>query len=173
MKPKTRPPLKFFVVENHQDTLDAIKMFLEAQGHTVVAAPDMKTALKLAPNTAFDILIGDIGLPEGDGWELLKRLRNKLPDVKAIAMSGYGMRAVEPKHGDLVQVKDHRQLMLGVGCWNPRSKINVRGLAPDRVEVNQSSFEQRIPEALAVREKHMHGATAFRVVNAESDFLSG
>lgn len=79
----------------------------------------------------------------------------------------------EPKDGDLVQVKDHRQRMLGVGFWNSRSKINVRVLAPDRVEVNQSFFEQRIREALAVREKHLRGATSFRVVNAESDFLSG
>jgi len=90
---KEIPPLKFFVVENHPDTLEAIKMFLQAQGHSVVAAPDMKSALKLAPKTEFDILIGDIGLPDGDGWELLKQLRKKLPDVKAIAMSGYGMRA--------------------------------------------------------------------------------
>jgi CheY-like chemotaxis protein len=90
---KSNTPLKFFVVENHQDTLDAIKMFLEAQGHTVLAAPDMKTALKLAPTAQFDVLISDIGLPDGDGWELMKRLREQIPDMKAIAMSGYGMRA--------------------------------------------------------------------------------
>jgi|ERR1043166_2254039 CheY-like chemotaxis protein len=90
---KSNTPLKFFVVENHQDTLDAIKMFLEAQGHTVAVAPDMKSALKLMPKTTFDVLISDIGLPDGDGWELLKKLREKIPGVKAIAMSGYGMRA--------------------------------------------------------------------------------
>jgi CheY-like chemotaxis protein len=90
---KSNTPLKFFVVENHQDTLDAIKMFLEGQGHSVLAAPDMKTALKLAPSAPFDVLISDIGLPDGDGWELMKRLREQIPDMKAIAMSGYGMRA--------------------------------------------------------------------------------
>ena len=90
---KSNTPLKFFVVENHQDTLDAIKMFLESQGHTVVAAPDVKSALKLAPRAEFDILISDIGLPDGDGWELMKRLREQIPGMKAIAMSGYGMRA--------------------------------------------------------------------------------
>lgn len=89
---KNITPLKFFVVENHQDTLDAIKMFLEAQGHSVATARDMKSALKLAPKTTFDVLISDIGLPDGDGWELLKKLREKMPEVKAIAMSGYGMR---------------------------------------------------------------------------------
>ena len=90
---KDNTPLKFFVVENHEDTLDAIKMFLEAQGHTVEAAPDMKSALKLAPHSKFDVLISDIGLPDGDGWELMKVLREKIPGLKAIAMSGYGMRA--------------------------------------------------------------------------------
>ena len=46
-------------------------------------------------------------------------------------------------------------------------------LAPERVEVDQAFFEERIRAALAVRQKHLPGATSFRVVNAESDFLSG
>lgn len=75
--------------------------------------------------------------------------------------------------GELVQVKDHRQRTLGVGMWNSKSKINVRMLAPERVTVDQSFFEERIRAALAVRRKHMPQATSFRVVNAESDFLSG
>ncbi len=75
--------------------------------------------------------------------------------------------------GDLVQVKDHRQRFLGVGFYNSRSKINVRVLWPERVEVDQRFFEGRIRAALAVREKHLPGAASFRVVNAESDSLSG
>jgi 23S rRNA (cytosine1962-C5)-methyltransferase len=75
--------------------------------------------------------------------------------------------------GSLVQVKDHRQRLLGVGFFNARSKINVRVLAPDRLAVDEKFFEERIRAALAVRQKHLPGATSFRVVNAESDFLSG
>jgi 23S rRNA (cytosine1962-C5)-methyltransferase len=75
--------------------------------------------------------------------------------------------------GELVQVKDHRQRLLGVGLFNSKSKIHVRMLAPDRIEVNQAFFEERIRAALVVRQKHLPGATSFRVVNAESDFLSG
>jgi 23S rRNA (cytosine1962-C5)-methyltransferase len=75
--------------------------------------------------------------------------------------------------GELVQVKDPRQRNLGVGFFNSRSKINVRILAPERVDVNEKFFEERIRAALAVRQKHMPEATSFRVVNAESDFLSG
>src|SRR5215470_9578408 len=75
--------------------------------------------------------------------------------------------------GELVQVKDHRQRFLGVGFYNSKSKINVRVLSPERIEVNQAFFEERIRAALAIRQKHLLNATSFRVINAESDFLSG
>ena len=75
--------------------------------------------------------------------------------------------------GELVQVKDPRQRNLGVGFFNSRSKINVRILAQERVVVDEKFFEERILAALAVRKKHLPDATSFRVVNAESDFLSG
>jgi 23S rRNA (cytosine1962-C5)-methyltransferase len=75
--------------------------------------------------------------------------------------------------GALMQVKDHRQRLLGVGFFNSRSKINVRLLALERVEVDEKFFQDRTRTALAVRQKHLPGATSFRVVNAESDFLSG
>ena len=84
------------------------------------------------------------------------------------------LRLTQPAaDGDLVQVKDHRQRLLGVGFYNSKSRINVRVLAPDRVTVDEKFFEQRIRAALAVRQKHLPRATSFRVVNAESDFLSG
>jgi 23S rRNA (cytosine1962-C5)-methyltransferase len=87
---------------------------------------------------------------------------------------GSVLRLTQPAaDGELVQVKDHRQRFLGVGFYNSRSKINVRVLSPERIEVNQSFFQERIAAALAIRRKHLPTATSFRVVNAESDFLSG
>src|SRR5438552_812969 len=75
--------------------------------------------------------------------------------------------------GEMVQVKDHRQRFVGVGFFNSRSRINVRVLGPERVDVNRAFFETRFQAALAVRQRHLPKATSFRVVNAESDFLSG
>jgi 23S rRNA (cytosine1962-C5)-methyltransferase len=75
--------------------------------------------------------------------------------------------------GEVVQVKDHRMRFLGVGFFNAKSKIHVRILSPERVEVNAAFFEERIRAALAVRRQFLPQATSFRVVNAESDFLSG
>lgn len=78
-----------------------------------------------------------------------------------------------PVDGDLVQVKDHRQRLLGVGFFNSQSQIQVRMLAPERAVVDRAFFQQRVQTALAVRRRFLLGATSFRVVNAESDFLSG
>jgi 23S rRNA (cytosine1962-C5)-methyltransferase len=75
--------------------------------------------------------------------------------------------------GALVQIKDHRQRFLGSGFWNSKSRIRVRVLSPDRVDVGLEFFEQRLREALELRKRHMPRATSFRVANAESDFLSG
>jgi len=75
--------------------------------------------------------------------------------------------------GDVVQVKDHRQRLLGVGFFNSKSKINVRMLAPERVDIDRNFFSQRIREALELRQRELPGATSYRVVNSEGDFLSG
>jgi 23S rRNA (cytosine1962-C5)-methyltransferase len=87
---------------------------------------------------------------------------------------GSVLRSSQPvSDGDVVQVKDHRQRLLGTGFYNSKSKIAVRVLDPDRVEINQAFFEARFRAALALRQRHLPSATSFRVVNAESDFLSG
>lgn len=83
-------PLRVLVVENHADTREVLTSMLEALGHTVVVAESMSKALREAPQSRCDVIISDIGLPDGDGWELLGRLNLPRP-MYAIAMSGYGM----------------------------------------------------------------------------------
>lgn len=83
--------LRVFVVENHPDTSYGLKMILEALGYEFILAQDLKSALKLADEIEFDVLLSDIGLPDSDGWTLMRALRQKRR-VAGIAMSGYGMR---------------------------------------------------------------------------------
>ncbi|HVU26262.1 MAG TPA: class I SAM-dependent rRNA methyltransferase [Verrucomicrobiae bacterium] len=78
-----------------------------------------------------------------------------------------------PADGELVQVKDSRQRFLGIGFFNSKSKIHVRVLSPERIEAGEKFFEERIRAALQIRERYLPDASSFRVVNAESDFLSG
>jgi CheY-like chemotaxis protein len=83
-------PLKILVVENHADTMKYLRMYLESLGHSVRSARTMAEALEQLAAAPCEVLISDIGLPDGDGWELMKRAH--LPSsVYAIAMSGFGM----------------------------------------------------------------------------------
>ncbi len=75
--------------------------------------------------------------------------------------------------GEVVQVKDHRQRFLGMGLYNSRSKLRVRVLTSRREPLDAAFFERRVREAWAWRQRHLPGAGACRVVNAESDRLSG
>ena len=85
-------PLRIFVVENHPDSLKYLGLYLEAMGHSVLSATTMTEALAQLPTAECDVLISDIGLPDGDGWQLMEQAH--LPaSVYAIAMSGFGMNA--------------------------------------------------------------------------------
>ena len=93
---KPSHPLRIFVVENHADSLKYLALYLEMLGHTVATSQTMTEALERLPKAAYDMLISDIGLPDGDGWELLRQVQ--LPQsIYAIAMSGFGLNADRAK----------------------------------------------------------------------------
>ena len=83
-------------MENHRDTLHWLSLYLEMLGHQVFSAGTMKEALDLIPRSNCNVLISDIGLPDGDGWELMQALRLSRP-LYAVAMSGFGANADRAK----------------------------------------------------------------------------
>ena len=85
-------PLRIFIVENHADTLSLLTRYLQRMGHTVCSAKTMTGALTALPDSPCDVLISDLGLPDGDGWQLMERAQLP-PTVYAIAVSGFGMNA--------------------------------------------------------------------------------
>ena len=80
--------LRIFIVEDHAETARSLAMYLRASGHEVHVALDVRSARQLATEIDYDILLSDIGLPDGNGWDLLEELSARRP-IKAIAMSGY------------------------------------------------------------------------------------
>lgn len=79
--------MRIFLVENHPDTLACIDRFLRRAGHEVECAQTIADALRALPANPRDVLLTDLGLPDGDGWELLEQLGAARPPL-AIAMSG-------------------------------------------------------------------------------------
>jgi CheY-like chemotaxis protein len=83
-------PLSIFVVENHTDTLKYLQMYLEQLGHRVQSSRTVAGALAHLARNGCDVLISDISLPDGNGWDLLQALAEPRP-IYAIAMSGFGL----------------------------------------------------------------------------------
>ena len=79
--------MTILLVEDHADTRRALRTLLELGGHSVIEAHDMNSALAAATDS-FDLLLSDIGLPDGDGWSLLQMMSKKR-SVNAIAISGF------------------------------------------------------------------------------------
>lgn len=78
------------VVDDHCDTLRSMQLLLRRLGYHVLAAENMTDALRIAAEEEFDILLSDIGLPDGSGLELIRRI-HETRNVPALALSGFGM----------------------------------------------------------------------------------
>ncbi len=86
-------PLNILLVEDHEPTRQTLSRLLQRRGHTLTSAATLTAARQLASSSKFDLLVSDIGLPDGRGDELMRELRVSQPDLLGIALSGYGMEA--------------------------------------------------------------------------------
>jgi signal transduction histidine kinase len=91
----TEPVLmKLLVVEDHRDTAFALRQLLQRRGYEVQCAHSVAEALDVAKAFSFDILITDIGLPDGTGTELFEQLKQREKSdrpLRGVALSGFGM----------------------------------------------------------------------------------
>lgn len=84
-------PRRILLVEDHGDTLSVFAAMLRRRGHAVITVSSSRAAMEaMKEDSAIDILICDIGLPDGDGWELMKALRSRW-SIPGIAVTGFGM----------------------------------------------------------------------------------
>jgi PAS domain S-box-containing protein len=93
--PRPLPPvekIRVLLVEDHESTRTALTRLLLSRKFHVTGAGSLKEARAVVASEAgkFDLLISDIGLPDGNGCELMKELRKNF-GLKGIALTGYGM----------------------------------------------------------------------------------
>lgn len=85
---------RILLVEDNGDTAQTMKMLLEICGYVVETAGDVKQALEACESASFDLLVSDLGLPDGSGIDLMEELRRRGSSLKGIALSGYGQEEV-------------------------------------------------------------------------------
>lgn len=82
--------LSVLLVEDHEPTRTALAQLLTSRSYRVTVAASLAEARAIAGTENFSLVISDIGLPDGSGYELMNELK-KRSAVKGIALTGYGM----------------------------------------------------------------------------------
>jgi hypothetical protein len=80
--------LRILVVEDHSETLQALSRLLSHFGHEVSVADGAQNARNIFHSKEFDVVLCDIVLPDGSGYDLIAEAKRKGP-VKAVAISGF------------------------------------------------------------------------------------
>lgn len=88
-------PLRVLFVEDHADTAATVTLLLERTGYLVRHAGSVAEALGIAGEMmaegGIDLVMSDIGLPDGSGLDLMRALKVQHGSLPGIALSGYGM----------------------------------------------------------------------------------
>src|SRR6476646_6386075 len=80
---------RVLVVEDHQDSAALVSRVVWSAGFDVAVAENYRAAIEAARGQQFDVLVCDIGLPDGDGCALLTEVK-AMYGVRGVAMTGYG-----------------------------------------------------------------------------------
>ena len=80
--------LRILVVEDHSDTLQALSRLLSHFGHEISLADGAQNALNIIDSKEFDVVLCDIALPDGSGYDLIAQAKRRQP-VKAVALTGF------------------------------------------------------------------------------------
>jgi signal transduction histidine kinase/DNA-binding response OmpR family regulator len=124
--PAERKSMRVLLVEDHEDTNRSLTHLLRRRGYHVQAARSVQSALEMAATEQFDVLVSDIGLPDGSGIDLMQQLTTNHP-VFGIALTGFGMEEdVRRSH----EVGFHHHLIKPVDL-NRLDALIQRGNAPD------------------------------------------
>jgi CheY-like chemotaxis protein len=81
--------MRILIVEDHDDTRDALERFLSRCGYGVAVAADLRAALNLLQAQPFDAVVTDIALPDGTGYALISEARRRGINIMAIALTAY------------------------------------------------------------------------------------
>lgn len=84
------PRLRLLVVEDDEVSKEVLTRLLRRRGLEVLTAGSVQVAIVLASKHPFDLVISDLGLPDGNGIDLMQQLAREC-GLHGIAVSGYGM----------------------------------------------------------------------------------
>jgi DNA-binding response OmpR family regulator len=80
---------RILIVDDDESIRNTVKIILEDEGYTVDLAATGNEAIKMTEKTAYNIALLDIRLPDMEGVELLKLMKDNVPRTRKIMVTGY------------------------------------------------------------------------------------
>ena len=87
----SRSKVRLLLIEDHSDTARALVRLLENRGYTIESVPNVALGLEATARGDFDLLLCDLGLPDGTGIDFIEKVR-ETDKTPAIALTGFGMQ---------------------------------------------------------------------------------
>jgi DNA-binding NarL/FixJ family response regulator len=93
--------IRVLLVEDHAEMLEGLRALLDANSLEVIGhAEDGSTAVRAADRLRPDVVVMDVGLPDFDGMEATRQIRDRLPDTRIVVLSAYVDAALEQRAVD-------------------------------------------------------------------------
>ncbi len=87
---QAQPKARILVIDDDRIILDSLCELARTEGYEVEGASSLQDALRLVDRSPFDLVLTDVNMPGGDGFEVLHTLRKRAPQTVAIMMTAYG-----------------------------------------------------------------------------------
>jgi len=104
--------VRVLVVEDDRECRELLQVILESAGAHVTSASSVRDAMDTVTKSQPDVLVSDIGMPDEDGFALIRKIRNldgAIAKIPALALTGYeqtaGSDAVRPERFQQIAVK--------------------------------------------------------------------
>ena len=122
--------MRILLVEDHQDTRQILTRLLTHWGFDVAPAENLQRGLDELNRQSFDVILSDIGLPDGTGYALVNEVRRRGDKMLTIALSGFGFPS-------------EKELSLNTGfdhhLTKPFDCQQLRSLLEDKIQRKTSS----------------------------------
>ena len=125
------------LVEDHEDTARVLRRFLEHAEYCVAHTASVSAARELARKRQFDIVVSDVGLPDGSGLELMKMLRTE-HGLAGIALSGFGTEDDRAASYSAGFAEHLTNLLIGRSCIARSAVCLPRSVLRSRLSFNRA-----------------------------------
>jgi CheY-like chemotaxis protein len=97
MGKEMKRPITVLVIDDDERVRTLLRDILRFAGYRVIEASDGRSGMRYLENGEFDMVLTDLGMPEMNGWEVVKMIKKETPQTPVVLITGWGTNLDEEK----------------------------------------------------------------------------